>query len=50
MMQKKNRRVLVAAIFLSLGICLILLGIFRGEALSVFMKATRICLECIGIG
>lgn len=35
---------------LFIGITLIFLGIFRGEAETVFNKATRICMECIGIG
>lgn len=29
---------------------LILFGIDRGELSTIFTKATRICLECIGIG
>lgn len=32
------------------GLCLMILGIFRGEMSVVFDKAVRICMECIGIG
>lgn len=40
-----------------IGPCLVILslgmmafGIYRGEMATVLAKATRICLECIGIG
>ena len=33
-----------------LGICCMVVGICRGEMAVVLEKATRICLECIGIG
>ena len=39
------RGVLVAA-----GILLMGIGIARGEPETIFLKATKICLECIGIG
>ena len=32
------------------GLCLMGIGIFRGEMSVVFDKAVRICMECIGIG
>lgn len=37
-------------VILALSIILIVLGVFTGEAKAVLSKATRICLECIGIG
>lgn len=33
-----------------LGVGCMVLGIYRGEMAVVLAKATRICLECIGIG
>ena len=40
----------IAAGLLLTGIAFIVIGVTRGEALTVFQKAIRICLECIGIG
>lgn len=37
-------------IFVILGIILLLIGLFMGNYRDVFMKATKICYECIGIG
>lgn len=35
---------------LVVGIGFIFYGLYRGEVNTVFQKAARICLECIGIG
>lgn len=32
------------------GLCLMGLGIYRGEMAVVLEKAINICMECIGIG
>lgn len=46
---KRTRWLVPAAVFI-LGTGFLLFGLFRGEAAVVLQKATRICLECIGIG
>lgn len=41
---------IAAAVILVLSICLICAGIWREEAECVVEKASKICMECIGIG
>jgi len=44
-MTKKQAQLLL----LAAGV-LMLLGVWRGEADTVFSKAIRLCMECVGIG
>ena len=46
-MSRQNRSALILA---AIAICLMLAGIHRGEMKTVLIKATAICMECIGIG
>ena len=47
---KTKTRVIISFAVLAFSAALITLGILNGEAASVFQKAVKICLECIGIG
>ena len=40
----------IGALLLAGGIVFMILGVMRGEAATLFTKATNVCLECIGIG
>lgn len=44
------RRNWAAALLLVLGAGMLVFGVARGEAVQVFQKAARVCLECIGLG
>lgn len=41
---------ILAILFLLAGIALVLIGLKNGQVQSVLSKATRVCMECIGIG
>lgn len=44
------RRNRVAIALLLLAFAFLVIGIWRGEADTVFRKAVNICMECIGLG
>lgn len=46
----KKSRFLVSFLLLAAGVVLLVCGIFREETAVVLEKATKICLECMGIG
>lgn len=48
-MSRRNRNWIRIGLLVSGGL-LMGAGIARGEMAEVFLKATRICLECVGIG
>ena len=50
-MNKKHARAVywLRGFALFAAICMIVLGVSRGEAAVVLKKAVRICLECIGV-
>ena len=35
---------------IAIALLLIVVGVMQKEALTVFSKAVRLCLECVGIG
>lgn len=43
-------RIATQAFLVVLSVVFILIGASRGEVESVFGKAIRLCLECVGIG
>ena len=55
-MTKKQAQLLLLAagvlmlLLLAAGVLMLLFGLWRGEADTVFSKAIRLCMECVGIG
>lgn len=45
-----NKYKIIRAVFIVLGTALLVMGIAEENYRDIFMKATRICYECIGIG
>ena len=44
------KKVAVQVLLLLIGMAMLVFGIWRGEAQTVFSKAIRLCMECVGIG
>lgn len=50
-MKKRLNKIGIARIILAItGLIMILIGIYIGEPSIIIRKATRICMECIGLG
>lgn len=49
-MNKKKYNVMLTIFMIVLGFIFIMVGILREEPYSVYEKAIKICMECIGIG
>lgn len=45
-----SRKTALWAALFGVGVLLIILGILNGGARDVFVKAAKICSECIGLG
>ncbi|WP_370785464.1 CD1871A family CXXC motif-containing protein [Ruminococcus callidus] len=44
------KKATVQVMLLLAGIAMLIFGIWREEAQTVFSKAIRLCMECVGIG
>ena len=45
-----GRKAAAQAVLLIVGTAMLCFGTWRGEAAAVLSKATKVCLECVGIG
>lgn len=44
------KKAAVQVLLLLAGIAMLIFGIWREEVQTVFSKAIRLCMECVGIG
>ena len=44
------KKAAVQVLLLLIGIAMLVFGIWRDEVQTVFSKAIRLCMECVGIG
>lgn len=44
------KKATVQVLLLLIGMAMLVFGIWCGEAQTVFSKAIRLCMECVGIG
>jgi uncharacterized protein with PQ loop repeat len=47
---KRSVRICILSVLAIAGTAFLLYGIYVNQVSSVFVKASHICLECIGIG
>ena len=45
-----GKKAAVQVALLMAGGAMLCFGVWRGEAVTVLSKATKLCLECVGIG
>ena len=45
-----QRKRLLQSVLLAAAVLMIGFGVWRGEVDTVFSKAIRLCMECVGIG
>ncbi len=50
MIMNENKIKWIRRLIFCMAVCMICLGVARGEASIVLAKATSICTQCIGIG
>lgn len=46
----KNKKLIMQLSLIMMSIAFISFGAYRGETATVFSKAVKLCLECVGIG
>ncbi len=48
--ERSSATVIARTVILLIAVAFIIAGIFNGSILDVFVKASKICTECIGLG